>query len=177
MGFNIPAKFAAGTTFDQLVTLTDQPAPDWVLTLFLRGPQNIDLTATPEGTAHRISATASTASQWAGGVYRYVLRASRGGEVVEVESGTMSVTADITAMDPGIDQRSHARKVLDSINAVLEKRATQDQQRYVINNRELWRTPLADLLKLRDTYRAEVRREEAAAAGRSLWGPAVRVRF
>jgi hypothetical protein len=61
--------------------------------------------------------------------------------------------------------RTHAQIALANIEAVLAKRSTQDQERYTINNRELWRTPLGDLLKLRDYYRAEVRREKQAQRG------------
>ncbi len=60
---------------------------------------------------------------------------------------------------------------------MIEKRASRDQERYTINNRELWRTPMRDLLLLRDTYRVEVRKEELKARGQTPWGPAVRVRI
>ena len=60
---------------------------------------------------------------------------------------------------------------------MIEKRASLDQERYRINNRELYRTPIADLLKLRDLYRAEVRREQAAARGQNPFGATVRVRL
>ena len=50
-----------------------------------------------------------------------------------------------------------------------------DQERYRINNRELYRTPIADLIKLRDMYRAEVNRERAAKCGKNPFGRKVRV--
>lgn len=168
-------------TFERCVTLADYPAPTWVLTAHLRGPASIDLTAAADGTGHKFTELAATASGWVAGVYQYVLRATSGAEVRQVEAGQIEITADLAALGGPSDLRSHARRVLDAIEAVLEKRSTLDQDRYVIEGangrRELWRTPLADLLKLRDTYRAEVRREDAAARGKSLWGPAVRVRF
>lgn len=70
----------------------------------------------------------------------------------------------------------HIHRVLESIEAVIEKRATIDQERYTINNRELWRTPIPQLLELRDRYRAELRRAMAAKSG-GLFNQAVRVRF
>jgi hypothetical protein len=61
--------------------------------------------------------------------------------------------------------RDRSRPALDAIEARLENRATIDQERYRINNRELYRMPIAELLKFRDQYRAEVQREEIAARG------------
>ena len=65
------------------------------------------------------------------------------------------------------DDRTHARTVLDAIEAVIESRATKDQERYSIAGRELWRTPIPTLLKLRQHYKAEVAAQEAAEAIRN----------
>jgi hypothetical protein len=54
------------------------------------------------------------------------------------------------------------------LEAVIEGRASLDQERYRINNRELYRTPMETLIKLRNQYRAEVSRERAKASGKSL---------
>jgi len=53
--------------------------------------------------------------------------------------------------------------VLDAIEAVIENRATLDQESYQIGGRSLKRMPIADLMRLRQLYRAEVAGEEAAA--------------
>lgn len=178
MACSIPDKIIAGTTFSHLVTLTAHPAPDWVLHLMLRGPLVIDIASTAEGAQHRLQASAAQTSEWPAGGYRWALRASLAGEVLPIDEGHITVAADLAAISEPIDGRSHAERVLHSIEAVLENRATLDQQRYVINNRELWRTPIADLLLLRDRYRAEVRREQQARrSGQSLLGRQVKVRF
>ena len=95
----------------------------------------------------------------------------------EIEGGTLEILADVSAAGAGFDPRTHAQKVLESIEAVLEGRATKDQQSYKINNRELVRTDIADLLKLRETYRAEVAREAAGGRSRKLLRRQVRVKF
>lgn len=161
--------------------LPQYPAPDWVLTAHLRGPAVINLTAAPDGAGHKFTADATTTAGWVPGVYSYALRATNGADVRQLEANTLEVLEDLVAVAAPGDSRGHAQRVLDAIEAVIEKRATRDQERYTIEGqngrRELWRTPIADLLKLRDVYRAEVRREKAAACGKSLWGPAVKVRF
>lgn len=173
----LPTTIAAGVTFERDVILADYPAPDWVLSAHLRGSAAINITATADGTGHKFTVAAATTAGWAPGVFSYVARVTKGAEVHQVEVGTLEILADLAAVEAPFDGRTHAKRTLDAIQAVIEKRATQDQQKYTINNRELWRTPIADLLKLRDTYRTEVRRETATARGKSLWGPAVQVRF
>lgn len=174
---NLPAKIGAGLTFSRLLTLTAYPATEWALTVALRGPSSINLTGQAEGTQYRLQASAATTASWSPGVYWYTMRATRGAEVVEVESGQLEILPDLAAEGTEYDGRTHAERTLAAIQAVIEKRATLDQERYRINNRELYRTPIADLLKLRDLYRAEVRREQAAKCGRSLFGATVRVRL
>ncbi len=61
------------------------------------------------------------------------------------------------------DQRGHATTTLAAIDALLEGRATKDQQSYRIGDRELARIPVPELLALRDYYKAEARREADAA--------------
>jgi hypothetical protein len=173
----LPQSIVAGVTFERCVSLADYPAQTWTLVVTLRGPSVITLTGTPDGEAHQLAASDDVTATWTPGAYWYTARVTDGAVVREAGSGQTEVLPDLTAGDGIYDGRSHARKTLEAIEAVIEKRATMDQERYTINNRELWRTPIADLLKLRDTYRAEVRREEASAAGRTLWGPAVKYRF
>lgn len=159
------------------VVLTAYPAPDWTLKAILRGPSAIDLTADPNGRAHRFSASAAATAEWEPGRYALSLRAERDGEVLEVDTGTIEIRPDIEAAAAGeVDARSHVQRVLDAIEAVIEKRATIDQERYTINNRELWRTPIEDLLKLRNFYKSELRRINAQKSGR-LFDQTVRIRF
>lgn len=174
----IPDEIVAGTTLDLLLTLTAIPAPDWALSLILRGPSAITLGSAASGAQHRIGASAAVTHEWLPGVYDWALRASRGAEVVQIDTGILRVRPDIVSLPAGHDGRSHAARVVEAIEAVLEKRATTDQQKYTINNRELWRTPIPELLLLRDRYRAEMRREEQARrGGQSLLGRQIKVRF
>lgn len=177
MSCKIPEKTGAGLTFNRLLTLTAYTAPDWVVTMLLRGPAAIDLTASAEGTQHRILVTAAVTASWAPGAYWYVLRATNGAEVVEVETGQITVTPDLAAITENYDGRTQAQIALEAIEAVLARRATLDQERYRINNRELYRTSIADLMTLRNFYRREVRNEQGTACGRNPFGTTVRVRL
>lgn len=171
----IPDKIKAGVDFTARACVPAYPAGTWSMTLMLRGVSVIDLSAVADGVTHVFSAPASTTTAWASGLYWYAIRATDGVATVEVESGNVEITPDLATAEAGFDGRSHARTVLEAIEAVIEKRATLDQERYRINQRELYRTPIADLLKLRDRYKAEVAREDAKARGQSLFGRQVKV--
>jgi hypothetical protein len=175
----LPPTIQAGVTLDRSVTRQDYPAPEWALNVYLRGPSTINLAGAQDGVGFRITKNAETTGAWVAGIYAYVARATRtaDGAVEQLEDGQVEILADMTAVADGTDLRSDAEKVLDSIEAVIAKRATRDQERYKINERELWRTPIQELLRLRNVYRVEVRRERAKARGMSLWGPALRVRM
>lgn len=174
----IPSKITAGTTLDLRLTLAAFLAPDWSASLILRGPSQITITGTADGAQHRLAKSATDTADWTKGFYAYALRVERDGEVVEVETGTLEVLPDLAAITSPHDATGHLRKVLAAIEAVIEARATTDQMSYKIGNRELQRMPVTDLLKLRSTYQAELRRAEAAArGGSSLLGRTVKVRF
>ncbi len=171
-----PSIFSAGLTFDRTVTLTAYPATEWALSAVLRGPGVIDMDAQAVNGQHRFLVPATETGAWEPGDYWFSIRATRGDEVAEVESGQIKIKPDLATLDAGHDGRDHLQRTLDAIEAVLEKRATLDQERYKINNRELVRTPISELLTLRDRYRSELRRLKAVRKG-SLFDQAVRVRF
>lgn len=172
-----PDTITAGLTLKLPITLTAYPAPDWSLVILLRGAEQIDLTGTASNNQHLIEAPATTTAAWLPGAYWYSVRVTDGTDVFQVEEGTVTIKADLASAGAGYDGRGHVEKVLAAIEAVIEGRASRDQESYKINNRELKRTPIADLLKLRSHYRDELRRLEAAKKGQTLLGRQVLTRF
>lgn len=172
----IPQQFRAGATFTALAHLPPHPANLWRLSAVIRGPSTIDLLADAVGVNHSFNVSAEDTAKWTPGVYWYVLRATQGDQVDEISEGRFVIEPDLTNVT-GYDGRSHNEIVLDNLNAVIEKRATQDQQKYVINNRELWRTPLPELLLFKNQYQAKVNRERRRKAGNREFGRAVNMRF
>jgi hypothetical protein len=174
---SLPDRITAGLTFQATVVSREYPAPDWAMLAIIRGPQAINLNSTPNGADHVFSADAITTNSWAAGDYWYSLRAIQGTAVMEAGSGRITVLPNMADVTGVYDGRSQAEIALAAIDAVMAKRATLDQQRYTINNRELWRTPMADLLKLRAYYATQVARERAKAKGRSRFGRPIIVKF
>lgn len=126
------------------------------------GAAPITLTATYSGGEYLVEVAAATTAAYTAGDYSWSALMTRDSdsERVRVGAGTLTVKPDpaVSAADP----RTHARKALDAIEAVIENRATKDQESYSIAGRSLSRMNIADLLTFRDRYRAEVGREEDA---------------
>ena len=79
---------------------------------------------------------------------------------------------------PGVGEaRSEARIALDNVNAMLRKTATEGVMRYRINNRELWRYSIAELMTLKASLVADVKKEERLAKGRNSLGPKILTHF
>ena len=153
----IPSQLVAGTSLNILIQESGYSALDgWVLNLHLRGPSVVDIVSVAEEQAHRLLANSTDTGSWQPGNYAYSLRAELNSEIVELEQGNVKVTPNIAAMEAGHDNRSWAERSLEAVEAVLERRASLDQERYRINDRELYRTPIPELLKLRDRLRREV---------------------
>jgi hypothetical protein len=173
-----PAVLVAGDTAKWRRTLADYPANEsWVLTYTLvSAATRYTFTASADGASHLVAVAATTTATWAPGTYTWRAQVSKAGEVFTVGTGTFSVRPTFAAATDG---RSHARKVLDAIEAVIEGRATSEVGEYQIAGRQLKYIPVDELLALRDKYRGEVLREDAASrAARGLPDPRrVYVRF
>lgn len=159
-----PSTANAGDTWRWTRTLADYPASaGWVLSYTLiNAASKITITAAASGDAHAVTVAAGTTAAYAAGTYDWRARVSLAGEVYTVGEGRITVRNAYAAST--FDARSHARKTLDAIEAVIENRASSAVAEYQIAGRQLKNIPVADLLALRDKYRAEVKREDAAAA-------------
>lgn len=173
----LPSDITAGLTLNRSITLPEFDPEEWTLSVIMRGPQAIDIHAEPFGQQYRLNVTADMTATWAPGTYWTSIRVSNGHDTRQIDELTVNVRPDLAAITDVYDGRNHAQRVLAAIEAVIEGRATKDQQGYTINNRSLSRTPIQDLLLLRDRYRNEVRRQKMAEKGQSLLGRPVLVRF
>ena len=97
----------------------------------------------------------------------YITRTSDS-ERIRVDYGRTEITFNLA--DTNADTRSHAKKVLDSIEAVIEGRATIDQSSMSIAGRSLSRLSIDELLLFRDRYKAEYLKEIKLARIRNKKG-------
>jgi len=161
-----PAWFNSGDTLQFTKQLADFPASDgWTLTYYLASsgaPITFDAVTDADGVSYDVTVTAATTATFTPGVYKWtaVVRKGAGGAAQRftVDQGDLRICSN----PAGTGALSHARKVLAAIEAVIENRATKDQEEYSIGGRMLKRSPLGELVKFRRQYAAEVRREERA---------------
>ncbi len=166
---NEPLQLRAGDTWAwRREDLTDYPAPTWVLTYYFKAPTaNFSIAAAADGAAHAVSVAKATTAGRTATRYKWTAAVDNGTERHVVDQGELVVLPDFAASG-NLDDRSHARKMLDAIQALLEGRATKDQQSYTVGDISITRIPVEQLTALRDKYRTEVatqRRLERLKAG------------
>lgn len=161
-----PKCFSAGDRVQWTRNLTDYPISEgWSLTYYLRGNfagGQIDITATTSGADFLVDLADTTTANYTPGTYFWQAFVSKSGDRKPVDSGRIDILDNPVDITQPKDGRTHARRCLDSINAVLEGRATRDDLRYVLQavGRSVEKTPIKDMLAFRDYYQAEVNREE-----------------
>jgi len=173
MAFSIPEiepqRVYAGDRLQWTRDFSDFPADEWTLTYYLRSDKaggQIDIVATADGDEFSVDVSPDTSAAYVPSTYYWSAFVSSASDRKLVAQGRMEVVQNPSDIYDPTDGRSHARRTLDSINAVIERRATSDQQRYVFQavGRSVDKMPIKDLLDFRDYYAALVSQEEQAEA-------------
>lgn len=123
------------------------------------GSHKFSITATETTDDYIIEIASATTANYATGDfhwYAFITRSSDS-ERIAVDDGYAKI--ELNFANTNADHRSHAKKVLDAIEAVLENRASQDQMSYSIAGRSLARMSIDDLMTFRNRYRAEYNEE------------------
>jgi len=185
--YAIPNPIEAGNTiaWERTYSASDFPAADWTAKCHLKliGSSAVTtITATESGETFTFTITAAVSAALTVGDYEWVEVVEKGEgasiERYEQYRGTTTVRRFLGTSGT-VDSRSTVRVIFEAIEAVLQGRASQDQQSYSIAGRSLERTPIADLLKLRQFYASEVAREdkETAIANGNAPSGKIRIRF
>ena len=158
----VPDSHRVGETFKVELGFGDYSAADWSANLILINSANkVTIAGAANGDDFRF--LLADTSAWVAGDYKWIAEVSAtidaATETYVASEGTISLEVDLATAATS-DTRSHAKTVLEAIEAVIENRATQDQSSYSIAGRSLSRTPVVDLLVFKDRYQAIVNREE-----------------
>ena len=173
---SVPAKVRAGETLQFTVALADYPAGDgWSISYYFiaNGLTPFNFSSTADGDSHAVSVAYGTTANWAPGLYSGIGFVTDGTTRTEVWTGTLEVLFNPLTASKTTDPRSHARRTLDNINAVIEGRATSAVLNSTVEGTTLARIPHADLLDLQARYEMKVAAEEAVLA-RALGKPSRR---
>ena len=161
-GLNIPATLRAGDTITWDETVSDYPATSGytlAFVLYAYGKNPITITASSSGADYTVSIVPATSRAYVPGVYTwqaYVYKASGTPETItekySIAKGQVTILPDLTQASIGVDHRSHVKKVLDAIEALMEGRATSVEMSYSIGNRALSKMSPEELIKWRSHY-------------------------
>jgi len=165
--------------------VADYPTADYSLTYEFHhddgggGAHAFTITATETSDDYIVEVASATTENYNSLQYKWYAFITRtsDSERVAVDDGYTFLVDDYA--NTNADQRTHAKKVLDAIEALLENRASQDQMSYSIAGRSLSRMSIDDLLKFRDRYRAEYNKElqKARIKNKQNTGNTIKVRF
>lgn len=159
----------AGETY----TITVSADPAATVSVHFAGMQAHTIAAT--GAAGLFSAAANTFG-WIPGHYAWEAWATVSGQRALVGSGEVMLRASAMTLAPGAETRTQARIAVAHIEAMLAGGATLEAKRYKINNRELERHSIGELLQLLSFWRRELSRETRRAAGIPALGSSIAVR-
>lgn len=179
----VPLALVQGTTVAWTWSHGDfAPADGWSLLYAFEGPSTLNKAATVEGTGFRVDLTGAETAALLVGFYKWQAFASRStppAERVAVGAGALEVCLDLQASAATGQQKTHAQRMIELLEAVLEGRATDGQLGMSINGRSITRIPPLELRQLLVVYRAELRAEAAAAAQGATPGKrrTIKVRF
>ena len=163
---NEPESARAGDTWKWTRSLSDYPAPAWTLKYrFKNAAGGFEVVGSASGSDYAITVAAATTAVYAAGTYNWIAWVEGGSsEKYTVDSGVLEVLPEYRSGGAAValDDRSHAKTMLDRIEAWLETKDPAVAE-YEIAGRRMKYIPIIDLIKLRDRYRGEVVREADAA--------------
>ena len=177
-----PSSIYAGDTISWKIALPDYPAnAGWTLKYkAVSASGYFALVSAADGADHAVSASKTDTAAYVAGTYTLTKYVESSTELVTLAELPLVVKPGISAMTAAYDNRSHVKKVLDAIEAVLEGTATSDQLRVKLGDKEIQRFTIEELLKLRSTYYNYYQQELAAAgiaAGTGSGAGKIRVRL
>jgi len=170
-----PAEIVSGDFLTWKISNSTYPANLYTLSYRLVGSAGVQtVTASADGNDHLVEVAGDSlvgppavvgTDAWVAGFYTWTKFATEIATSRRITLGTGKLTVLANpATQTATDTRTHARKVLDAIEAVLEGTASKEQSEQSIDGKALKRRSIEELLALRTYYKAEVAAEEAAAA-------------
>lgn len=149
---------------------SDYPPASYALSYSLRlegaTAAEIEITASESGSDYLVEVAHTATAGYTPGRYHWQAYITRSSDSARIVIGTGIIEVKPNRAESAADPRTHARKCLDSIEAALEAFAGNTVKSYTITtgtgSRSVTKHDVAELIVLRDKYRAEVRREEDA---------------
>lgn len=172
-----PTSYMAGTTAQWTRSFSDFPSSAYSLVYYFAGPDQFEVTATPNGDGYLVTLAANDTAEKPAGVYQWRACAEAGSDSTlvryPVAFGTLTLTPNFAIVVGGALQ-DEDEKTLAVIEAALAGRLTADIQDYQIAGRVVTKIPIMELMTIRGVYAARVWRKRHP--GQSYPSHAVRFR-
>lgn len=187
-----PLKFIIGTTviWKRTDMQSDFPGGTWTLTYdFIMDGEHFQVEAADDSDDFLVTIAIAVTELLTAGIYKWTAFVDDGTVRYAIDDygyrghGTLEVLADYGDETDGLDDRSHAKKVLDDLEAVLEGKASQDKlaHSYTLNGETQSMTKMTwtELREARDAYKREYKAEQDAekVARGEASGRKIKVRF
>jgi hypothetical protein len=156
-----PSRLVSGDSFTWTYADSKYPASLYTLNVYFRGPTSITFTATALNGGYVLTVGTSQATYKAG-TYNVSVVASNQTERVVLFQQAVEVLPDPIA-DTKKDQRTFNARMLDAVEALIERRASAGQIDIIkteIKDRSVETLKHTELLALRDRYKTKVLQEQ-----------------
>lgn len=161
-----PTQIQAGDTITWTKSLIDYPASTYTLKYKLISKLNVyNITAASSGDTHIVTVDAATSSSYLYGDYNLISWVESGLTRYTLPSKRVEILRNLAIWDTGLDDRSPAKQTLDLLDAAMVSQGVNAWvQEYQIAGRVMKFHSPSDFLSYRSKVKAEVIREENAAA-------------
>jgi hypothetical protein len=143
----IPAAIIAGDTVRVTLSIGSYAAPEWSLSWSLAGADTLSVESADNGSGHDLTLTAIETASLGAGLYQWRVRATDGSEVLTVQTGVLTVTADLSQLSGG-DATPWEATALTVLQSSIAGSVEQNMAEFQIDGRRVTEIPLAERLKL-----------------------------
>lgn len=155
-------KLYAGDKWNWIEQLPEYPSTSYTLKLYLKYQDNdtITITASSSGSDHVCSYAASSSAALTAGNYKYhftVTEKADTDNVITIEQGSVYIFPNLATIT---DERTNLEKIKDSIDAVLESRASKEQEDIELpGGKKIKYLSLTELIKAKNQIESQIRSE------------------
>jgi hypothetical protein len=164
-----PTSIRAGDIVEWTKSFSDYSAADgWSLSYRFVNSSNAytAISAVVNGNGFVLTITKTITATYVAGKYTLFGWVTKGSEQYQIYNGECEVLVDISALTVGYETRSHVKRVLDALEAVIEGRATEKERSVSIGGQAIELMTLAELrqewLKYKHYYNDELAADKIA---------------
>jgi hypothetical protein len=154
-----PQSIVRGDTVTWKRSLSEYPAPTWVLRYEFRGPASFAIIASADGTDHLVAVAKASTANWNEGLYAWQSIVDNGVTRKTIWTGRLEILKDLAQPQAVFDPRTHAEIMIDHLQTELQRTETLMHEAHSIGARQVQRRRLTELRQLLLSYRADRARE------------------